>query len=269
MGKFARVAVGTGNIDYNGRLCMVSAAGGNNKAFGVDRAANPWSDIALADVIFSAGSNTAECHPLTMPYIWEARDRGGKHHRGRPARHAQRPHRRHPSADQARHRHRPGQRHPAEMITHDWLDHDFIDTRTVGFDETAAAGERLHARRRWRASAAFRRRASRRPPRSGARPKPASSCTPAASSTPPTARTTCCPTSTWCSPAGASGRPGCGYGTLTGQGNGQGGREHGQKADQLPGQRKYDDPEARKYVASVWGIKRRGLPAPGRARSPT
>ena len=72
MGKFARVAVGTGNVDYNGRLCMVSAAYGNNKAFGMDRAANPWSDIALADVIFSAGTNTAECHPLTMPYIWEA-----------------------------------------------------------------------------------------------------------------------------------------------------------------------------------------------------
>src|SRR5213076_1393153 len=41
---------------------------------------------------------------------------------------------------------------------------------------------------------------------------------------------------------GRIGKPGCGYGTLTGQGNGQGGREHGQKCDQLPGQRKYDDP---------------------------
>src|SRR5215210_2778825 len=78
MGKFARAGLGTRYVDYNGRLCMVSAAAGNNKAFGIDRAANPWSDIALADVIFSAGSNTAECHPLTMPYIWEARDRGAK-----------------------------------------------------------------------------------------------------------------------------------------------------------------------------------------------
>jgi hypothetical protein len=33
-----------------------------------------------------------------------------------------------------------------------------------------------------------------------------------------------------------------GFGTLTGQGNGQGGREQGQKADQLPGYRKIDDP---------------------------
>src|SRR6185503_10451986 len=35
---------------------------------------------------------------------------------------------------------------------------------------------------------------------------------------------------------GQIGAPGRGYGTITGQGNGQGGREHGQKADQLPGQ---------------------------------
>ena len=32
---------------------------------------------------------------------------------------------------------------------------------------------------------------------------------------------------------GAVGKPFSGYGTITGQGNGQGGREHGQKADQL------------------------------------
>ena len=42
---------------------------------------------------------------------------------------------------------------------------------------------------------------------------------------------------------GKAGRPHCGYGCITGQGNGQGGREHGQKADQLPGYRKIDNPE--------------------------
>src|SRR5215813_1991777 len=45
MGKFARVALRTANIDYNGRLCMVSAGAANKKAFGIDRAANPWADI--------------------------------------------------------------------------------------------------------------------------------------------------------------------------------------------------------------------------------
>ena len=60
MGKFARAGLGTRYIDYNGRLCMVSAAAGNNKAFGIDRAANPWSDIPLAEVLLIAGSNCAE-----------------------------------------------------------------------------------------------------------------------------------------------------------------------------------------------------------------
>jgi hypothetical protein len=56
---------------------------------------------------------------------------------------------------------------------------------------------------------------------------------------------------------GLPGREGSGYGCLTGQGNGQGGREHGQKADQLPGYRKIDE-EALRYdvlepaAANVW-----------------
>ena len=44
---------------------------------------------------------------------------------------------------------------------------------------------------------------------------------------------------------GKVGKPYSGYGCLTGQGNGQGGREHGQKADQLPGYRLIEDPEDR------------------------
>jgi assimilatory nitrate reductase catalytic subunit len=56
-----------------------------------------------------------------------------------------------------------------------------------------------------------------------------------------------------------------GYGCLTGQGNGQGGREHGQKADQLPGYRMIDDPAAREHVAAVWGVEPDRLPGKGRS----
>ncbi|HVU91629.1 MAG TPA: molybdopterin dinucleotide binding domain-containing protein, partial [Jatrophihabitans sp.] len=62
---------------------------------------------------------------------------------------------------------------------------------------------------------------------------------------------------------GLPGTPGSGYGCLTGQGNGQGGREHGQKADQLPGYRRLDDPAARAHVAAVWGVEPATLPGPG------
>jgi assimilatory nitrate reductase catalytic subunit len=63
--------------------------------------------------------------------------------------------------------------------------------------------------------------------------------------------------------SGRIGREGCGYGTITGQANGQGGREHGQKKDQLPGMRELADPEARAYVAGVWGMDPDDLPMPG------
>ena len=62
---------------------------------------------------------------------------------------------------------------------------------------------------------------------------------------------------------GKAGKPYCGYGCLTGQGNGQGGREHGQKADQLPGYRRLDNPEHRAHIARIWGVAEPDLPAPG------
>ncbi|HXS16136.1 MAG TPA: molybdopterin dinucleotide binding domain-containing protein, partial [Polyangiaceae bacterium] len=64
---------------------------------------------------------------------------------------------------------------------------------------------------------------------------------------------------------GKVGKPYSGYGCLTGQGNGQGGREHGQKADQLPGYRYIVDAAAREHVARVWGVPPESLPAQGKS----
>jgi assimilatory nitrate reductase catalytic subunit len=68
---------------------------------------------------------------------------------------------------------------------------------------------------------------------------------------------------------GLPGRPGSGYGRVTGRGGGQdggrGGREHGQKADRLPGHRRGDDPEARAHVAAVCGVDPEIIPGPGRS----
>ena len=66
-----------------------------------------------------------------------------------------------------------------------------------------------------------------------------------------------------CLATGNIGREGAGCVMITGQGNGQGGREHGQKCDQLPGQRSISDPEARKHVAKVWGIEPDEIPQAG------
>jgi assimilatory nitrate reductase catalytic subunit len=78
MGKFARMCLRTKHIDYNGRLCMVSAAAGSKLAFGVDRAANAWDDIVGTDVVWISGSNVAECSPITTDYVWQAREHGAK-----------------------------------------------------------------------------------------------------------------------------------------------------------------------------------------------
>src|SRR5205085_5657871 len=56
LGKFARLALGTANIDYNGRFCMSSAAAANNRAFGIDRwMPFPVSDIEKAEMILHVG----------------------------------------------------------------------------------------------------------------------------------------------------------------------------------------------------------------------
>ena len=63
IGKFARLALRTANLDYNGRLCMVSAGVANKKALGIDRAPNPWSDIPLAEVVFVIGGEHRRVRP--------------------------------------------------------------------------------------------------------------------------------------------------------------------------------------------------------------
>jgi assimilatory nitrate reductase catalytic subunit len=63
--------------------------------------------------------------------------------------------------------------------------------------------------------------------------------------------------------SGRIGSPGSGYGTITGQGNGQGGREHGQRCNQLPGARDIENPEHRKFIADFWRIAESELPRTG------
>ncbi len=65
-------------MEYNGRLCMVSAAGANKLAFGIDRAGNRFSDILQTDCLLIAGSTVGECFPVMTQYVWGARDRGAK-----------------------------------------------------------------------------------------------------------------------------------------------------------------------------------------------
>ena len=67
-----------GNSLINARADTVATKPAYKRAFGIDRAPNPWADITLADVVFVVGANVAECAPITTSYVWRSRDRGGK-----------------------------------------------------------------------------------------------------------------------------------------------------------------------------------------------
>ena len=70
LGKFARVALGTPFIDYNGRFCMSSAAAGANRAFGLDRGLPfPLADLGGAQAILLLGSNPSETMPPFVQHL--------------------------------------------------------------------------------------------------------------------------------------------------------------------------------------------------------
>lgn len=262
LGKFARVALKTRHIDYNGRLCMVSAGVAYKGAFGVDRAPNPWSDIPKAEVLMAIGANIGECAPITTDYIWRARDNGAKLIVADPrftpiARNADLFLPVRPGTDLAL------LMAMLHVIIRDRLtDEDFIAAHTTGFEKTRESVEPWNPGRAAEltgvAPEAIERAAhwigeSRRSMIMHARglehhSKGVENCEAVVAIALAT---------------GNIGREGAGCIMITGQGNGQGGREHGQKCDQLPGQRNLSDPAAREHVASVWGISPEDLPQPG------
>ena len=262
LGKFARVCLKTPFIDYNGRLCMVSAGAANKKAFGIDRTTNPWSDMVGTEIIWVAGSNVAECSPITTNYIWQAREQGAKVIVQDPritpiARTCDLYLPVRPGRDAALFACVLGL-----MIEHGWIDRDFIAAHTVGFEQVADYCKTWPVARAAEVTGVPARSIERAAELWGT----------AKSSFLFHARgiehhsngvQNALGTIDLVLASGRIGKPKCGYGTIVGQANGQGGREHGQKCDQLPGLRDIANPEHRAYMASVWGIDERELPGPG------
>ncbi|WDV51795.1 molybdopterin oxidoreductase family protein [Streptomyces coeruleorubidus] len=260
LGKFARVALGTSRIDYNGRFCMSSAAAAGNAAFGIDRGLPfPVTDLSGADVVMLAGANPAETMPPLMRHLTRPRLVVIDPRRTRTAEQAALHLQPAPGTDLAL---ALGLLHLA--VTDGHLDKEYLDTRTTGFE---AAWE--YAVAWWperveqvtgvpvddqRAAVRMLAEADRRYLLTGRGVEQHSKGTDTAAAFINLALA-----------LGLPGRAGSGYGCLTGQGNGQGGREHGQKADQLPGYRMITDPEARAHVAGVWGVDPASLPGPGPA----
>ncbi|HWP56020.1 MAG TPA: molybdopterin oxidoreductase family protein [Pyrinomonadaceae bacterium] len=262
MGKFARVCLQTANIDYNGRLCMVSAAAGNKKAFGIDRAANPWSDILKSEVVWISGANVGECAPITTNYVWQAREFGAKiivvDPRITPiARTCDLFLPIKPGRDVALFN---GILHL--MIENDWLDHEFIESHTVGFE---AVAEHVHewTPRQTAQVTGISERAIRQAAEWWGEAKSSFLMHARGIEHHSHGVQNVLGAINIVLASGRIGREGCGYATITGQANGQGGREHGQKCDQLPGARDISNPEHREYIAKVWGVSADEIPAAG------
>lgn len=254
LGKFARLALGTPHFDYNGRYCMSSAAAGAVRALGLDRGLNmPLADLALTDCLLLAGANPAECQATIMPYFQAVRRRGGDlividPRRTVTARQATLHLAPRPGTDLAL---ANGLLHV--LIAEDLVDLAFVDRRTAGFEAVARAVA-ADTPERVAAVTGVPAEQIREAARRLGRARSAVVLTGRGADQNSRGVDTTLAYINLALAVGAFGRPGSGFGTITGQGNGQGGREHGQKSDQLPGYRSIDDPAGRRHVAGVWGV---------------
>jgi assimilatory nitrate reductase catalytic subunit len=263
LGKFARVALKTKYIDYNGRLCMSAAASAASQTFGMDRGlTNSLSEIPFAKCIILAGTNIAECQPTIIPYFEKAKENGAFIIAIDPRETA--------TTDLAdlHMKVKPGKDAALAngllkvLIEEDYIDHAFIRERVNSFEEvkeyvssldleeiaqmTGVSADQIRLAAKMfgqkESGMIFTARGVEQQTDGSAAVRNFLNILLV---------------------TGKIGKPNSGYGAITGQGNGQGGREHGQKADQLPGYRSIENDEHRSYIASVWGIDKEDLPRKG------
>lgn len=264
VGKFARIGLGTRHVDYNGRLCMSSSAFAYAQSFGIDRSPLPLTDVPNTDCIVVVGTNIAECFPVAMQWLWQARDRGATLIVMDPRETAT-----------ARTADlwlavRPGtdvhvlNAMLRQVIVDGLVDEEYLAARTHGWEAvretvmsyTPEEAERISGVPAERIVAAARLygRANTSLIMHG---KGIEHSTHGVDN--------CHACINLALARGQVGKLGGGTMMLTGQGNGQGGREHGQKANQLPGYRHIDVVEDREYVAKVWGVAEDEIPQEGAA----
>ncbi|WP_328370221.1 molybdopterin oxidoreductase family protein [Micromonospora zamorensis] len=263
LGKFARIGLRTRHIDYNGRFCMSSAAAAGMRAFGIDRGLPfPLADLGRADTLLLVGANPAETMPPLVRWLTEQRRGGGRLIVVDPrvtatARQADLHLQPLPGTDLA----------VANALLHialteGWVDRSYMAERTTGFEavrRSVAAWWPARAEQLSGVPVADLEETARALGTGGR----VIILTARGAEQHAKGVDTVTAYVNLALALGLPGRDGSGYGCLTGQGNGQGGREHGQKADQLPGYRRIDDPAAREHVAGVWGVPADELPGPG------
>lgn len=272
LGKFTRVVLKSRMIDYNGRFCMSSAAAAGNRAFGLDRGLGfPLEDLDAAGAVLIVGSNMGATMPPFVPHLSGARAAGGLMvidpresatallTRSGAGVHLQCV----PGSDVAvllalLH----------VVIAEGLTDTAYVAARTNGFDDVRRSVANWWPERAESACgipadvlrSTARTLAAASPSRGGAGAyvltgRGMEQMTQGVAGVTAAINLSLA--------LGLVGRRGSGFGTVTGQGNGQGGREHGQKCDQLPGYRSISDPAAQAHVGGVWGVSPESIPGPG------
>lgn len=266
LGKFARVALRTRNIDYNGRYCMSSAAAAGNRAFGIDRGLPfPLTDLGSTGTVLLMGGNMAETMPPFVSHVAAMQRGGGTLIVADP--------RSTSTADlaDAHLKLSPGTDLALALgllhlvVTDGYLDREYIAERTTGFEDVWRVAAQWWPERTERVTGVAVRdqRATARALGEAGRGPGAVILTARGAEQHSKGTDTVTSLINLALALGLPGREHSGFGCVTGQGNGQGGREHGQKSDQLPGYRRIDEPVAREHVASVWGVDPEDLPGPG------
>ena len=263
IGKLARLAFGTPHVDYNGRFCMAAAGKANTMAFGGARMMTPLSELESAEVVVVIGANLSAAFPVVIPQaLARVRKRGGRviviDPRG--SRFVQ---------DGDLHLQlRPGTDSVLfngllrEVVQRNLVDTEFVADRTNGFEQACSGAERftpdvvaLEA---------------------DITPAELQEAAQLIGSTKhciylhgrgPEQQvggvTNVLSIINLGLACGHVGRPGAGINMLTGQRNGQGGREWGQRCDQLPAGRSIANDNDRRVVAERWGVDPADLPPPG------
>lgn len=263
LGKFARLALNTQNVDYNGRFCMAAAGKANTMAFGADRMMTPLDELRRAEVVVVVGAHISAAFPVVVPQLLNhVRKRGGTvivvdPRAGRFV--------------------KPGDIHVAlepgtdavffngllrEIVRQGLVDREFVEGRTVGFSDAVSAAMDYDAE--------FVELVADVPQAvlakvanligstdkcmflHGRGPEQQTDGTQNVLSIINVGLA-----------CGHVGRPGAGINMLTGQRNGQGGREWGQRCDQLPAGRSITDRNHRRLVAAHWGVDESVLPGAG------
>jgi assimilatory nitrate reductase catalytic subunit len=244
--KLAKGLVGTNNVDTNSRLCMASAVAGYKQTLGADAPPACYEDIEAAECVFIAGSNTAWAHPVLYQRMEQA---APKHvivvdpRRTETARSATLHLQIKPGTDVAlfngmlRIMKREG-----------WCDLAYIRSHTEHFERLDLEGD-------WAAICGISQEQMVEAARifAAARATLSLYCQGLNQSSSGTAKNAALINLHLAT--GQIGKPGAGPFSLTGQPNAMGGREVGGMANLLSAHRDLGNPQHRKEVAALWGVR--------------